>query len=74
MRPVIVENEPLAKYTSWRIGGPARHFASAATPDELRAALDWARERAAAVFVLGGGTNVLVRAAGFDGLVLRYRA
>lgn len=70
----IVENEPLAKYTAWRIGGPARFFANARAPEELIAALEWARDRETAVFVLGGGTNLLIRDAGFDGLVLRYRA
>jgi UDP-N-acetylmuramate dehydrogenase len=73
MRPVIIENEPLAKYTSWRIGGPARYFANAATAEELRAALEWAGERVMPVLVLGGGTNLLVRDAGFAGLVVRYR-
>jgi UDP-N-acetylmuramate dehydrogenase len=70
----IIENEPLAKYTSWRIGGPARYFANAATPEDLSATLAWAHERALPVFVLGGGTNLLAREAGFDGLVLRYRS
>src|SRR5215216_7015656 len=70
----VIENEPLAKYTSWRIGGPARYFANAATPEQLREALGWANEREAPVFVMGGGTNLLVRDAGFDGLVLRYRS
>jgi UDP-N-acetylmuramate dehydrogenase len=69
----MLENEPLAKYTSWRIGGPARYMSNVTTPDELRAALAWATERALPVFVLGGGTNTLVRDAGFDGLVVRYR-
>ncbi len=71
---VYTENEPLAKYTSWRIGGPARYFASAPTAEALTAALDWARERGLPVFILGGGTNILVRDTGFSGLVLRYRA
>jgi UDP-N-acetylmuramate dehydrogenase len=74
MRPVMIENEPLAKYTSWRIGGVARYFANAATSEELRTALDWARERGTPAFVLGGGTNLLVRDTGFAGLVARYRA
>jgi UDP-N-acetylmuramate dehydrogenase len=71
---VFVENEPLAKYTSWRIGGPARYFANAPTAEALTAALDWARERGLPVFVLGGGTNLLIRDSGFPGLVVRYRA
>jgi UDP-N-acetylmuramate dehydrogenase len=71
---VFVENEPLAKYTSWRIGGPARYFANAPTAEVLTAALAWAHERGLPVFVLGGGTNLLIRDRGFPGLVLRYRA
>jgi UDP-N-acetylmuramate dehydrogenase len=70
----IIENEPLAKYTSWRIGGPARYFANAGTPEDLRTTLAWANEREMPVFVLGGGTNLLARESGFDGLVLRYRS
>jgi UDP-N-acetylmuramate dehydrogenase len=74
MTIAIDENQPLAKYTSWRIGGPARFFANAATTEELTAALAWARERELPACILGGGTNMLVRDAGFSGLVLRYRA
>jgi UDP-N-acetylmuramate dehydrogenase len=74
MALTIIENEPLAKYTSWRIGGPARFFANAATPEQLREALGWAREHELPIFVLGGGTNLLVRESGFGGLVVRYRA
>jgi UDP-N-acetylmuramate dehydrogenase len=74
MALTILENEPLAKYTSWRIGGPARFFANAASTGELLEALAWARESGTPVFLLGGGTNVLARDGGFDGLVLRYRA
>jgi UDP-N-acetylmuramate dehydrogenase len=73
MTLAIIENEPLAKYTSWRIGGPARYFANTATAEELRTALEWASERAMPVFLLGGGTNLLAREAGFAGLVVRYR-
>ncbi|MEO7909502.1 MAG: UDP-N-acetylmuramate dehydrogenase [Roseiflexaceae bacterium] len=74
MALTIIENEPLAKYTSWRIGGPARYFMNAGTPEEVRAALTWANERALPVFVMGGGTNLLARDTGFDGLVLRCRS
>jgi UDP-N-acetylmuramate dehydrogenase len=71
---VFAENEPLAKYTSWRIGGPARYFANAQTVEALAAALNWAHERSQPVCLLGGGTNLLMRDSGFPGLVLRYRA
>ncbi|GAB4195531.1 MAG: UDP-N-acetylmuramate dehydrogenase [Roseiflexaceae bacterium] len=72
--PPIREHEPLARYTSWRIGGAARYFAEATSPEQLRAALDWARGLDLPVLILGGGTNLLIRDAGFEGLVLRYRA
>ncbi len=62
---------PLAPYTSFGIGGPARFFAEAATEDDLAQASEWARERGLPLFVLGGGSNVLVADAGFPGLVVR---
>lgn len=67
------EHEPLAGYTSWRIGGPARYMANVAGEQELREALAWAEAQELPVFLLGGGTNTLVRDTGFAGLVVRYR-
>ncbi len=71
---VPVTDEPLAHHTSWRVGGPARYYLEARDPVLLQAALDWAAERALPLFVLGGGTNLLVRDSGFAGLVIRYTA
>jgi UDP-N-acetylmuramate dehydrogenase len=65
------ENKPLAPYTTFAIGGPARWFVDAGSEDEIVEATAWARERGLALFVLGGGSNLLVADAGFDGLVLR---
>jgi UDP-N-acetylmuramate dehydrogenase len=65
------ENKPLAPYTTFAIGGPARWFVEAASEDEIVEATAWARERGLALFVLGGGSNLLVADSGFDGLVLR---
>jgi UDP-N-acetylmuramate dehydrogenase len=67
----IEENRLLAPLTTFGIGGPARWFAEAASEDEIVEATAWARERGLALFVLGGGSNLLVSDAGFDGLVLR---
>jgi UDP-N-acetylmuramate dehydrogenase len=66
----ILENIPLAPYTTFGIGGPARWFVEAACEEEIVAATAWAQERGLALFVLGGGSNLLVSDAGFDGLVL----
>jgi UDP-N-acetylmuramate dehydrogenase len=68
---LLEENKPLAPFTTFRIGGPARWFVEAASEDEIVEAVAWARRRGLALFVLGGGSNLLVSDAGFDGLVLR---
>jgi UDP-N-acetylmuramate dehydrogenase len=67
----IEENKPLAPYTTFGIGGPARWFVEAVSEDEIVEATGWARERGLKLFVLGGGSNLLVSDAGFEGLVLR---
>jgi UDP-N-acetylmuramate dehydrogenase len=68
---LIEENKPLAPFTTFGIGGPARWFAEAASENEIAEAAAWAGERGVPLFVLGGGSNLLVAEAGFNGLVLR---
>jgi len=65
------ENKPLAPFTTFGIGGPARWFAEAVSEEEIVEAVAWAAARGVPLFVLGGGSNLLVADAGFDGLVLR---
>jgi UDP-N-acetylmuramate dehydrogenase len=60
----------LAPFTTFEIGGPARWFAEATTEADIEAAVGFAQERGLRLFVLGGGSNLLVSDAGFDGLVL----
>ena len=67
----IRESVPLAPFTTLGIGGPARWFVEAASEDEILGAIKFARDQKANLFVLGGGSNLLVSDAGFDGLVLR---
>jgi UDP-N-acetylmuramate dehydrogenase len=66
----IQENLPLAPFTTFGIGGPARWFIEASTEAEVLDAVTFARERALPLFVLGGGSNLLVSDAGFAGVVL----
>jgi UDP-N-acetylmuramate dehydrogenase len=70
---LIQENIPLAPYTTFRIGGPARFFCDVTSMEELVEAVTFARERSQPIFVLGGGSNLLVTDRGFDGLVLRVK-
>ncbi len=67
---VILENISLAPFTTFGIGGPAQWFAEVTNEGGIREATDWARGRGVPLFVLGGGSNLLVSDRGFPGLVL----
>ena len=64
------EHVPLAPYTTFRIGGPARWFAQAHTEEDILEGVAFAKDHHLPLFVLGGGSNLLVSDAGFPGLVL----
>ena len=63
-------NEPLAAHTTFRLGGPADLFIEAKTLDELVEFARQARQRGVSIFILGNGSNVLVRDRGIRGLVI----
>jgi UDP-N-acetylmuramate dehydrogenase len=67
----LVEGVALSRLTTIGTGGPARWFARPETADELVEVLAWARERGAAVEVVGLGSNLLAHDDGVDALVLR---
>jgi UDP-N-acetylmuramate dehydrogenase len=64
-------DEPLKRYTAWKIGGPADALLEPNNTDELIEAIEKARDHDIPVTVLGGGTNVLVRDGGIRGLTIR---
>lgn len=66
----ILENEPMSKHTSFKVGGAARYFAKAECLEDLKKALNMACEKGLPYFILGNGTNLLVSDKGFDGLVI----
>ncbi|MDP3985777.1 MAG: UDP-N-acetylmuramate dehydrogenase, partial [bacterium] len=67
----LKQNEPLAKQVNFRIGGPARYFFEAASQEDFLKAVQAATECRVPFFVIGGGSNVLVSDAGFDGLIIK---
>lgn len=67
----IEENISLAKYTSFKIGGPAKYFYSAQTVQEIQQVIQFAKEKKLPYYILGGGNNILVSDLGFDGLVIK---
>ncbi|MBU6427168.1 UDP-N-acetylmuramate dehydrogenase [Patescibacteria group bacterium] len=67
----ISKNILLAQYTTFKIGGPARFFCAVADEKELVEAVKFAKEKSLRIFVLGGGSNILVSDDGFSGLVIK---
>ena len=74
LRGPVETDAPLARLTSFNIGGPAALLASPLDLADLRLALIFAREEGLPVHVLGGGSNTLVRDGGVRGLVIRPSA
>jgi UDP-N-acetylmuramate dehydrogenase len=66
-------NEPLAPWTTFKVGGPAEWYFEARSSDEVVTAIRTAREHDLAITMLGGGSNVLIADAGVRGLVVRWR-
>jgi UDP-N-acetylmuramate dehydrogenase len=64
-------DEPLAPYTSWKIGGPADAFITAHDEDELAQLLRFVLRRRLPWWILGGGSNVLIGDGGVRGIVVR---
>ncbi|MGD0263441.1 MAG: UDP-N-acetylmuramate dehydrogenase [Candidatus Methylomirabilota bacterium] len=70
MRGTVLTREPMARHTTFKIGGPADLAVVPEDADDLKAALHFARSRGLPVFVLGSGSNTLVRDGGIRGMVI----
>ena len=68
--PFGTKGEPLSRHTSLKIGGPAQFYLRVVSERDLVGAVAVAREHELPVFVLGGGTNLLVADEGIAGVVL----
>jgi UDP-N-acetylmuramate dehydrogenase len=67
-------DEPLARFTTMRVGGPADLFATVRNAHELRALVRFARTRELPHLVLGRGSDIVIADAGVRGLVIQVRA
>ena len=67
----LQQNLPLAPLTTFHIGGPARFFVEAQSISDVEQALAFARTHELRIFVLGGGSNLVVSDSGWPGLVLK---
>lgn len=69
----IKENYPLRELTTFKIGGGARYYTEVRHEHEIIEALEFAKDRSLDLFVLGGGSNLLISDAGFPGLVIHNK-
>lgn len=66
----VLEQEPMARHTTFRIGGPADYFVELGNIEQIRAAIQVCREENLPWFVLGRGSNLLVSDKGYRGVIL----
>lgn len=66
----IAENVSLAKHSTMRLGGKARYLCEAKSEDELAEAVHWAKQQNVPFLAIGGGSNIIWRDEGYDGLVI----
>lgn len=67
----FLENEPMSKHTSFKVGGPAKYFAKVESTDEIAEALQFAKMNNLPSFILGKGTNLLVADSGYNGVIVQ---
>jgi UDP-N-acetylmuramate dehydrogenase len=72
--PNLKKGEPLAPYTTYKIGGPADYFVVAHNAEELVSSIQEARRVGLPYFVLGTGANILFGDKGFRGLIIKNEA
>ncbi|MAT15030.1 MAG: UDP-N-acetylenolpyruvoylglucosamine reductase [Planctomyces sp.] len=70
---ITLLNEPLAKHTWLRVGGPAQYFIEPRNFDELCDVVRYCRDSDTPIHILGGGSNILVRDEGVSGVVLHFK-
>lgn len=69
----VLLNEPMSLHTSFKVGGNADLFVKAYTIEEIKLVLKVVKENNIPLFVLGNGTNLLVKDAGFKGIILQVK-
>src|SRR2546422_836541 len=67
----LLEHEPLARYTTYRLGGPARYFLMPADVEDVAKGIEFATERRLPWLAIGLGSDLLVKESGFPGVVIR---
>jgi len=67
----IVRNEPLAKHTTFKIGGPAEYFVTPENEDQLKLVIKVCKESNIPYYIIGKGSNLLVGDKGYKGVIIQ---
>jgi UDP-N-acetylmuramate dehydrogenase len=67
----LEKDKPLSPLTTFRVGGSAKYFVEVSSERELQEALVFAHEKNVPVFILGGGSNIIIHDNGFSGVVIK---
>ena len=70
VKGTFLRNEPMAKHTSYGIGGPAQAYITPADENDLKQILTFAKDKGINTFFAGSGSNLLVADEGFEGIVI----
>ena len=71
MKQMFDEQVPLIRHSNYKIGGPARYFYASKKIEGIEKAVVKARQWKLPLFILGGGTNLLISDDGFNGLIIK---
>lgn len=69
----IQKNIPLAPFSTFKIGGPAKYFIEIKDKEEIKETFKWAQKEQVRIFILGGGSNLIINDDGVDGLVIKLK-
>lgn len=67
----VLRNEPMSKYTTFRVGGNANLLVKARTEEEVRCVIHISKSYNIPLYILGNGSNLLVKDTGFNGIMLK---
>lgn len=70
----VKENIDLSRHTTFKIGGRAKYWLEPRDINELKSAVSFAKNKNIAVFVIGAGSNLLVKDKGFNGLIIKLNS
>ena len=70
-KDAVAVNEPMARHTTFRIGGPADWFVAPSGTEEVRDVIELCRQQAVPYYIIGNGSNLLVGDKGYRGVIIQ---